>query len=209
MLKSLRGFWGNSLRYSWPAYLIVVGVFVFGIITGTISVKGIPLEQAQELKTYLDQFLQQAGMMEVDQSGALRDVMYNDLVLILEVYLLGLTVIGIPVMLGIIFTRGFVLGYCVAFLSNSKSSQGMALACAAILPQNMILVPALLLGGVASLCFALLLVKRFYNSKTVIWPSFVIYSGLMCLVLAFSAGAGLVEVFLTPLLVKLCAAYLL
>ncbi|TEB17493.1 Stage II sporulation protein M [Pelotomaculum sp. FP] len=209
MLKSLRGFWGNSLRYSWPAYLIVVGVFACGIITGAMGVKGIPFEQAQELKTYLDQFLQQAGMMEVDNTGVLRDVMYNDLVLILEVYLLGLTVIGIPVMLGIIFTRGFVLGYCVAFLTNSKSLQGMALTCAAILPQNIILVPALLMGGVASLCFALLLVKRFYNSKTVIWPSFVIYSGLMCLVLAVSAGAGLVEVYLTPLLVKLTAAYLL
>ncbi|MDD4237813.1 MAG: stage II sporulation protein M [Desulfotomaculaceae bacterium] len=209
MLKSLRGFWANSIRQSWPAYLIVAVVFALGIITGTMGVKGLPFEQAQELKTNLDQFLQQAEMMEVDHTGALRDVMYNDLVLILEVYLLGLTVIGIPVMLGIIFTRGFVLGYCITFLTNPKSVQGMALACAAILPQNIILVPALLLGGVASLCFALLLVKRFYNSKTIIWPSFVIYSGLMCLVLLVSAVAGLVEVYLTPLLVKLAAVYLL
>lgn len=209
MLKSLRGFWGNSLRHSWPAYLIVVVVFAFGVITGTVGVKGLPFEQAQELKIFLDQLLLQAGMMEVDKPGALWDVMYNDLILILEIYLLGLTVIGIPVMLGIIFTRGFVLGYCIAFLINQSSVQGLALTCAAILPQNIILVPALLLGAVASLCFALLLVQRFYNSKITIWPSFVVYSVLMSLVLAISAGAGLIEVYLTPLLVKLTAAYLL
>lgn len=206
---SLRGFWINSLRNSWPAYLIVTVVFVLGFLTGTTGVRGLPFEQAQELTTYLDQFLLQAGVMEVDNAGALRDVMYNDLILILEVYLLGLTVIGIPVMLGIIFTRGYVLGYCIAFLTNLKTVHGMALTCAAILPQNIILVPALLMGGVASLCFALLLIRRFNNSKTIIWPSFVAYSGLMCLVLAVSAGAGLVEVYLTPLLVKLAAAYLL
>jgi hypothetical protein len=55
----------------------------------------------------------------------------------------------------------------------------------------------------------LLLVKRFCNSKIKIWPSFALYSGLMCLVLAVSAGAGLVENYLTPLLVKLTAIYLL
>ena len=209
MVKFLRGFWANSLRHSWPAYLIVAVVFALGIITGIMGAKGLPFEQAQELRNYLDHFLQQVGMMEVDHTGALWEVMYNDLILILEVYILGLTVIGIPVILGIIFTRGFVLGYCVAFLINSNNVQGMALTCAAILPQNIILVPALLLGGVASLCFALLLVKRFYNSKILIWPSFVVYNGLMGLVLAVSAGAGLVEVYLTPLLVKLTVAYML
>lgn len=209
MQKSLRGFLGNSLRHSWPAYLLVLVVFAIGVITGTVGVNGLPMEQAQELNAHLDQFLQQAGMMEVDNTGAILDVMYNDLMLILEIYLLGLTVIGIPVMLGIIFTRGFVLGYCVAFLTSQNSMQGLALTCAAILPQNIILVPALLLAAVASLCFALLLVQRFYNSKITIWPSFVVYSGLMSLILAISAGAGLLEVYLTPLLVKLTAAYLL
>jgi len=209
VFKSLRVFWANSLRQSWPAYLIVVSVFLLGIITGITGVKGLPFEQVQEIKTYLDHFLQQAGMMEVNNKAALRDIMYNDLSIIFEEYLLGLTVIGIPVMLGIIFTRGYVLGYCVAFLTNPKSVLGMALTCTAILPQNIILVPALLLGGVASLCFAMLLVKRFNNSKIIIWPSFVVYSGLMCLILAVSAGAGLVEVYLTPILVKLAAVYLL
>lgn len=204
-----RGFLANSLRHSWPAYLIVAAVFALGLVTGSLGVNGLQSAQAQELRTYLEHFMQQAEMMEVNNTGALWDVMYNNLILILEVYLLGLTVIGIPVMLGIIFTRGFVLGYCVGFLTNTKSVYGTLLTCAALLPQNILLVPALLLGGVASLCFALLLSKRFYNSKITIWPSFVVYSGLMCLVLAVSAGAGLVEVYLTPLLVKLTAVYLL
>lgn len=200
--------WANSLRQSWPAYLVVLVLFALGIAAGALSVQRIQAEQAQELSIYLDQFMMQAGVIEVDTVKALREVLYTDIVVILAVYLLGLTVIGIPVIMGIIFTRGFVLGYTVCFLASEKSMQGIILACAAVLPQNILLVPALLMAGVASLSFAVLLARRFNNSKIIVWPSFVGYSGLIIMVLVFSAAAGLVEVYFTPYLVKLAANYM-
>lgn len=208
MVKWLRGFWANSLKQNWPAYMVVLVVFVLGMAAGIFGVQKLRLEQAQELSLYLDRFLQQAGVIEVDAGKALRDVLYNDIIIFLAFYLLGLTVIGIPVMLGIIFTRGFVLGFTISFLTREKSLQGIILACAAVLPQNILLIPALLMGGVASLSFALLLARRFYNSKISVWPSFLVYSALMFLVAACAAGAGLVEVYLTPILVKLAANYI-
>jgi stage II sporulation protein M len=200
--------WANSLRQSWPVYLVVLVLFALGIAAGALSVQSIQADQAQELSIYLDQFMMQAGVIEVDTVKALREVLYTDIVVILAVYLLGLTVIGIPVIMGIIFTRGFVLGYTVCFLASEKSMQGIILACVAVLPQNILLVPALLMAGVASLSFAVLLARRFNNSKVIVWPSFIGYSGLIIMVLVFSALAGLVEVYFTPYLVKLAANYM-
>lgn len=200
--------WASSLRQSWPAYLVILLLFTLGIAAGALGVQRLNADQAQELSIYLDQFMMQAGVIEVDTVKALQDVLYSDLVVILAIYLLGLTVIGIPVILGIIFTRGFVLGYTVSFLASEKSLQGIALVCAAVLPQNLILIPALLLAGVASLSFAVLLARRFNNSKFIVWPSFVGYSGLIIVVLVCAAAAGLVEVYFTPFLVKLAANYM-
>ncbi len=208
MGRKFLSLWADSLRQSWPAYLAVLVLFAIGIAAGSLSVQRLQAEQAQELSIYLDQFMAQAGLIEVDSVKALQDVLYSDITVILAVYLLGLTVIGIPVILGIIFTRGFVLGYTVCFLAMEKSLQGIILACAAVLPQNIILVPALIMAGVASLSFAVLLARRFNNSKVVIWPNFVAYSGLILIVLVFSAAAGLVEVYFTPWLVKLAANYM-
>ncbi len=207
MVKWFRTFWTKSLRHNWPVYLIVLAVFVLGLAAGSFGVQKLQAEQAQELGLFLDSFLQQAGMIEVDAAKALREVFYNDIIMILAIYLLGFTVIGIPAMLGIIFTRGFVLGFAIGFLTVEKNIQGVLLACATILPKNIFLIPALLMAGVASLSFALLLARRFFNSKVLIWPSFVIYSALMVLVMACSAGAGLVEVYLTPVLIKLTVSY--
>lgn len=208
MLKRFWGIWAASLRHNWPVYLVILVVFILGFTAGVYGVQRLQSDQARELGSYLDSFLQQAGAIEVDSVKALRDVLYNDIIIILAIYLLGLTVIGIPAILGIIFTRGFVLGFTIYFLAREKSIQGIILAFAAVLPQNIFLIPALLMGGVASLSFALLLARRFYNSKVLVWPSFVVYSSLMLMVMACSAGAGLIEVYFTPFLVKLAANYM-
>ncbi|MCL6634519.1 MAG: stage II sporulation protein M [Peptococcaceae bacterium] len=209
MVKWLRVFWASSLRQNWPAYLTVAAVFALGLAAGACGVQKLKVEQAYELGLYLDRFLQQAGGIEVDTGRALRNIVYNDIMIFLFIYLLGLTIIGIPVMLGIIFTRGFVLGFTLAFLANEKSAEGIVLACAAVLPKNIFLVPTLLMGGVASLSFALLLARRFYNSKILIWPGFLVYSALMLVITACAAGAGLLDMYLTPVLVRLAANYLL
>ncbi|NLI12377.1 stage II sporulation protein M [Pelotomaculum propionicicum] len=208
MFKQLGEGLAASLRQNWPVYLTILLVFAMGIAAGVYGVQKMQSEQVLALGGYLDNFLRQAGALEMDPAKALRDVLYNDLVVILAVYLLGLTVIGIPVILGIIFTRGFVLGFTIYFLAKEKSIQGIVLAVAAVLPQNILLIPALLMGGVASLSFALLLARRFNNSKVLVWSSFVVYSSLMLVVLICAAGAGLVEVYITPFLVKMAASYM-
>lgn len=205
MVYRFRKFWANSIRQSWPAYLMVLLIFIAGLTAGAIGVHKLEVSQAQELGAYLDRFMRQAGMIEVDQVKALKTALYNDIAVILAIYLLGLTIVGIPLILGIVFARGFALGFTVAFLTGEKIAGGPALAFAAVLPPNILLIPALLMGGVASLSFALLLVKRFNNSKVLVWPSFIAYSSLMLIVAVCSAAAGLIEVYFTPFLIKVAA----
>ncbi|OPY59027.1 MAG: Stage II sporulation protein M [Pelotomaculum sp. PtaU1.Bin035] len=209
MAKMFRSFWLAFLRQKWPVCLIILSVFALGLAAGFSGVHKLQNDQTQELNLTLEHFLQQAGLLEIEASKAMKGIFYNNIFLVLAVYLLGLTVIGIPIMLAIIFMRGFALGFAIEFLTREKSVQGIILTLAAIFPQNAIMVPALLIAGMASLSFALLLAKRFNNSKISVWPGFVIYSGLMVLILVCFAGAGLVEVYLTPLLVKITVNYVL
>lgn len=202
MISWVKSFCANSLRYNWPAYLIVISVFAAGLAAGFIGVEKLQVEQVHELLQYMDRFLQQAGTIEVDTNKALWDVIFNDIIVIFTVYLLGLTIIGVPVMMGIVFTRGFVLGFTICFLATGKGIQGILLSLAAVLPKNIFMIPALILGSVASLSFAMLLTRRFFNSKVMVWQSFVLYSLLMIMVMIVTAGSGLIEIFITPFLIK-------
>ncbi|MCL6639035.1 MAG: stage II sporulation protein M [Firmicutes bacterium] len=206
MSNVIRVFFIQSLRHGWPAYLVVLAAFFTGVFAGTAGVDRLSHEQSLQLSSVLDRFILQAGSVETapDKTGT---ALYDDTVLILSIYILGLSVIGIPVMLGLLFFRGFVLGFAVQFLTREKAAQGIALALAAVFPQNLFLVPALLIGGVASLSFSVLLARRFFNSAIAVWPGFVGYSGLMAVLGALAACAGAVEVYLTPLLIKTVAHY--
>ncbi len=71
-------------------------------------------------------------------------------------FVLGLTVIGAPLVLGIVFLRGFVLGFTVGFLIQETSLNGLILAAAAVLPpHNVVAVPAIMIaaGGCTSFRF--------------------------------------------------------
>jgi len=204
LAKVVHTFFVQSLRQVWPACLIVLGVFAAGVIIGTMGVDRLNPEQATELSSYLDRFVQQAGSLEIE-TGKTTGALLNDAGMILAVYVLGLTVIGIPVVLGLVFCRGFVLGFAVDFLTRGKGLQGLVLVLAGVLPQNLLLLPALLIGGIVSLSFSVLLARRFYDSGIAVWPGFVWYSSLMLLAAVVAACAGAVEVYLTPVLIRAAA----
>lgn len=205
--KSLKEACIASLRQYWLVYLVVFLIFGLGVTAGAVAAKNLGSEQVNELNHYLDRFLQQVDVLELDQPAAVKDTVANNILIILAIYLLGLTIIGIPVMLALIFTRGFALGFASGFLTQDRAFMGVVLALAAIFPQNLLFVPALIISGVSSLSFAILLARRFQNSYIRVWPSFLGYTGLMLLVLAAAIVAGLIEVYLTPLLVKLATSF--
>lgn len=208
MKRNFIGFWGWLVQQNWKASLFILMVFGLGLAAGTLGVQTLEAGEYRELNVLLDSFVKQAGLIEVDTSIALKQNLYNDILLMLALYVLGLTVFGIPVMLGIIFTRGFVMGFTFESLASTKGVQGIALACAAILPKNILLTPVLLMAGIASLTFSILLARRFFNSKVAVWPSFVAYSIFMLVITGIAAGAGLLEVYLAPVLVRLAASYI-
>lgn len=206
LAKVFRNYFLGSLRYGWPVYLLVLAAFAAGVIAGAAGAERLSTEQSTSLSDCLDRFVFQAGSIEIDPALA-KDALYNDLTVILAFYILGLTVIGIPVLLALVFFRGYILGFSVSFLTIDRPMRGLVIVLAAVLPQNLFLVPAILLGGVASLSFSLLLARRFFNSKFLVWPGFVRYSGMMLIILGLAAGAALVEVYLTPPLIKMAADY--
>jgi len=200
--------WSLSLRWSWYVYAVVILFFACGVFFGVLSVDKLQGSEVNELVNHLEQFIQKINGLEVYSNAFAKNVLYNNLAVILAIYILGLTVIGIPVMLALVFARGFVLGFAFAFLVREKSTAGMILAAASILPQNILYVPALIAGGATSLSFALLLIRRNFNSTLRVWPGFVRYSVIMFLITMVALGAGLVEAYVSPALIRAAATFL-
>lgn len=137
----------NNLK----SYFIVLTIFVIGIFWGVMFVN--QLEDKSELESYINTYVDETKLIENgDYFYQLQKDIKNNILLALLLWFAGTTIIGIPIVLGIIFARGFCLGYtiasCVYVMGKIK---GLIFIFMTILLQNIIFIPAIMILGVSSI----------------------------------------------------------
>lgn len=199
------------LRAHVVAYFFLILLFVIGIVIGALAVKTLPEEQKLEMAAYLKIFfrgLHNGQMPALGQNELWRQVFLHSTKIVAAIWLLGFTIIGIPFVLFIIFARGFVIGFTVGFLTDEFAGKGILFALAAVLPHNLLMIPALLALGVAAISFSLMLLRRRGRMPGNLFYYAACYS-LLCLVMYFVAlAAGLVEVYISPVFMRYVALLL-
>ncbi|MGQ9511998.1 stage II sporulation protein M [Thermodesulfitimonas sp.] len=169
--------------------------FGYGLWLGVRDARQLDTRDALRLEQYIAPAIRGDGhhRRDVFHRAALRNLLPLG-----AMYVAGLTVIGMPVVAGILLLRGYALGFTGGFLVSRKGLYGLGVLLAAVLPQNIILLLVFVVGAVASFSFSLLLLQRWFNSEVVVLPWFLRYTGLMALLAAAAVGAGLVEAYVVP-----------
>lgn len=202
---------GDYLRRHLPICVMTMLIFLMGIIFGSLAVKVLPQSQKAELAEDLRVFFRGfGGIRQAAGVAASRQALYNNLKTILIAWVLGLSVIGAPGILVLLFLRGFIIGFTVGFLVDEMAARGIILAAVSVLPQNVFIIPAILGGCAASLAFAVALAQdRLTHKRVPVYPQFL-------LTVVISAGAalllvlaGAVESYVTPVFIQLASKYLL
>jgi stage II sporulation protein M len=119
-------------------------------------------------------------------------------------WILGLSIIGLPIILILLFLKGVVVGFTVGFLVNQMGWHGLLLSFVSVLPQNLILVPAFIIVSAASVSFSLKMIRQQFLRKnsSPIMPQFVRYSLLVVAVGIALFAVSLFEAYVSPVLMK-------
>lgn len=186
-------------------WLVLLAIaFVLGTAAGSLYVNALSPERlgeaAARLGTALDRFQQGDGVSAGD--AALRAAAFN-LKTAGILWLLGLTVFGIPAVFAVIFARGFILGFSVGFLIREEGWRGILFSAGALLPSHLLAVPLLFAVGVLAIAFALYRRGRLPGGG---WGGeFVRYTALTGILAACLGLAGMLDGYVGRAL----AAYLL
>lgn len=190
-----------------PILIGVVLLFLMGIAFGSAAVNTLSPAQISDLNNYLKDFyltLPQELAAVNRHTLAAKAAADNILKLSGLIWVLGLTIIGVPVILGLIFVRGFVLGFTVGFMISELHLNGVLMAAASLLPHNLFLIPALILAATTAISFAGSAVKTLIGTSH---KSIVVHFLATTIIILFSSGllavASLVEMYITPILMQL------
>lgn len=192
-------------------YLVVTLFFIIGLAVGSITVKVLDLNTKKELVLYLNRFFQIIDNESIKNISICYQSIKNNFQIVFFIWLLSITVIGIPVTLFIISFRGFILGFSVAFFVEGMGWKGLLLTIFAILPQNIVYIPCILGICAISLKFSINVLKRNLSNGVVNQYkssilNYTLYVGAIFLVMCLGS---VIEGYLSPVLIKAISGYII
>lgn len=190
-------------------YSIIILSFTIGISTGAFTVNALSFSQIEELSEYIQEFFYVINMQTVNHMDLLKFSILNNIKIIVVLWILGMTIIGIPFIVIVIGIKGFVIGFTVGFLIKCLSFKGVLFAILGILPQNLILVPCYIFLGITCMNFSLSMIRstsRTKYKKEDFKVQFLSYCVLLAFVALIMMIGSVVEAYFTPVFIKMLTA---
>ncbi|WP_068775332.1 stage II sporulation protein M [Paenibacillus sp. FJAT-26967] len=185
-------------------FIFVSVLFVVGVVFGAIMVNALSLEQKQEIGRYLSSFYRSVDEgASVDGKQSLIAAFSLHMKWILLIWTLGLSVIGLPLILVLDFLKGVLIGFSVGFMAGQLSWKGIAFALVSIAPPNLIVIPAILICSVVSIGFSLFIIKnRLLRRSGTLYQPFMRYSFTTLFMGGCMLAASVMEAYLSPVMMR-------
>lgn len=183
-------------------YMIVSLLFIIGIFLGVLFVNNVQEAQKLEITTYLNTFIDKMKNTEsLNHIGLLKNSMGQNIILAIVLWFFGTTVIGLPVVFGVVLYRGFCLGYTIAVcITIMGLPQGILFVLILLLLQNILFIPAILALAVSGFKLYKSIIKdRNKENVKIEVVRHTVFSLIMLLVLMVSS---VIEIFISTNILK-------
>ena len=185
------------LEKNLKAYIIVSLIFLIGIIIGIIVINNSSEDQKEEISTYIYTFTNDLKENKnINDIALLLNSVKKNTLLVIFLWFMGSTVIGMSIVYITICFRGFCFGYTISSiilaLGNGK---GIIFAILTLLLQNIIFIPsifALAVSGI-NLHNSIMEDRRKENIKVEILR----HTAISVIILAFLVVSSLIEVYIS------------
>ncbi len=195
----------NHFREYSSIYIFVIVLFLMGVIFGAVVVNSLSFSQKEDLFYYLSQFF---GQLSNGESARSNDLFIQSLLHNIKyiglMWLLGISIIGLPVILILLFIKGMVIGFTVGFLVNQMGWDGFLLSFVSILPQNFIIIPVFIIMAVITISFSMQMIRRQFMKKVSnpVFPLLSRYFVTLLIAMVCLSAAAAVEAYISPPLMK-------
>lgn len=171
-------------------YILTILIFLIGLFIGVMFVNNCSEDKIKIIDEYILQFEEKFKQIEkIDTNTLFISSVKNNVLLAIELWIAGTTVIGMPIVLGIILYRGFCLGVTISSISVTLGvGKGIVFSVCTLALQNLFFIPAIITIGVSSIKLykSIIADRRKENIKMQIF-SHTIISLVMLAVLIFSS----------------------
>ena len=153
---------------------------------------------------YFNNYISNIENNKLNYLESIKNGLFNNLLYIIIIWILGISIIGIPIVTIMFFIKSFTLGFSIASIVFNYKLKGCLLNFINIFPHQMIYFLIYMLITTYSIFFSLKMINSIINKKNMDFKIMMnkYVKILIISVIAITIGI-IIETFITPLLIKI------
>lgn len=195
----------NKAKGNKKTLLFLVILFIIGIIAGSLFITVLNESDKALVKEYLEKFIMNIHQNKLDYTTSFISSLISNLFYVMIIWLLGISVIGLPIILFLYFAKAFILGFSISSILFHYQFKGIVIAFCYIFPHHIINVLIFTLLVLYSMSLSIKISKTLIMKKSLDFRLIMKkYGMILGICLVGSIITSILEVFVMPTLIKFC-----
>lgn len=184
--------------------IFVTILLTIGLITGSLFITILNDSDKKLVLETITNYFNQIKLNKVDFLYSLRTSLISNLIYILFIWLLGISIIGIPLILFLIFIKSFILGFSIGSIICKYGFSGILLSLSYSFPHHIINIIIVSFIGLYALKVSLSLFQLIFSKKQINFKIIIRkYFGVLIITIILATMSSLIETFITPYFINL------
>ena len=194
----------NKLEEQKKIYIFLIIVMSIGLICGIIYAIILNKSDHNLVTTSLNSFFTSIKNNDIDYKNALINSLVGNISFVTFIFLLGISIIGIPLIIFSLGISSFIFGFSLSSIIYTYHFNGILKAITYLFPHQLITLLMSLFLGFYALYFGIKLFKYLFKGIDInLRSSMKRYIQVYITVLLIFIACSFIEVFLSPALIKL------
>ena len=184
--------------------IFLLVLVLIGVITGAFFITILSSSDKSLVKEYLNNYINVIKVEKIDYISLLINNALNSTLLALTIWLLGISIIGIPIMLFLFFCKAFTLGFSIGTLFFTYNWKGIIMALVYVFPHQIIAILSYTILMIYALSVSLKMIEATFKKKTIDFKTIMgKYSVVLGIVLVLLLLCTLYETLAMPNIMKM------
>lgn len=193
----------NNVLNQKKKYLFLSVILLIGIISGIIFIFFISKTDKQLVKEELSLFFTNIENNKINYLNSFINSFLSNLIYLISIWILGISIIGIPIIIFLLFFKGFIFGFSISSIIYEFGIKGIPLAISYQIPHYLINLILILLLSFYAINFSVRLFKMlFIKENCNLNMYFKKYNKIFLITIIGSLISSLIEVFIAPILMN-------
>ena len=189
----------TSITNQKKKYLFLTTILLIGMISGILFIFFISKSDKSLVKEELTLFFANINSNKINYLNSFINSFVSNLLYLIFIWILGISIIGIPIIIFLLFFKGFIFGFSFSSIIYQFGIKGIPLAISYQIPHYLINLVLILLISFYAINFSVKLFKMlFFKESCNLNMYFKKYNKIFIITIIGIIITSLIEVFIAP-----------